>query len=160
CWVDEARVSAVRERWADASGMTTLIRVAREGGPAPTEALSRVWFAAPNRWRIERAAGGHETVDISDGDQRWQGLAGVGTGRGRDPTLASSDALGWMLVPGLLLGLLTFGDILEADLAGRRCITARARPRSPGRTGPMGLLSLTLGGFGLEATEHRFWLDA
>ena len=53
-------------------------RIRRHATGAP-ESEPHVWYAAPNRWRVE---GDDTTLYLSDGDQRWEGFTSFVTERG------------------------------------------------------------------------------
>jgi hypothetical protein len=113
------------------------LSVGTSGAPGPTEAtdMHRVWFAAPDRWRVE---GDNGVLMLSDGEQRWEGVTAFVTGRGPARGLVDAGALGDLLAPGALLGTHRCAVAGEIELLGRRCLDVTAEPRAPDRLRPGG----------------------
>jgi hypothetical protein len=73
--IGRRRTAVERANDADDGLRSTLLMAWDVSGatrPETTESVSRVWFEAPNRWRVE---GDDNVPYLSDGDQRWEGFA-------------------------------------------------------------------------------------
>ena len=123
-------------------------------GSSPEETSDehlRVVVAPPDRWHIESKS----RVDVRDGRARWIGHPARVTELSLDETTFEDTDFGLLFYPGAhFLGVLTFGDPVEDEVAGRRCwkVDATAeRGRYAMRTFPM---SMRLGGI-----DHTFWID-
>lgn len=130
-WTHLGRHRTGFERTAAADpGLHTVMLAAVDasggGLPETTESVSRVWFAAPGRWRVE---GEHDTLFVSDGDQRWEGFPHFVTERGTSPSVADAPVLGELLLPAVLLGSCRVGDVAETESFGCACWAASAAPR-------------------------------
>jgi hypothetical protein len=163
-WTHVGRARTASERANDARGgepAELLIAWDGSGGmpPETTESESHVWYAAPNRWRVE---GDDTTLYLSDGDQRWEGFTSFVTergGQGEVPGLADSPPLADWLLPGALLGAYRFDEVTEVEAFGRRCLAATSKTRPTGPPGTMGVTTM-LAHAGYGGDEHRFVVDA
>jgi hypothetical protein len=141
-WTHLGRQRAAFER-ADAADPgvrgVMLMATSEPGGrlPETTESVSRVWFATPDRWRVESE---QDALFVSDGNQRWEGFPHFVTERGSSPSAADAPVVGELLLPAVLLGRYRFEDVTAAESFGRACwaatATARAVPRHGSIAGP------------------------
>ena len=159
-WTHIGRQRTAVERANDANdGLRGTLLMAWDvsGGTRPetTESASRVWFEAPNRWRVE---GDDNVLHLSDGDQRWEGFTTFVTERGDSQTLADSPLLAERLLPGAVLGTFRFGEVTEVEQVGRRCLAATAEVRPAGQFGTMGITNALVHA-GFDGCDHRFVVD-
>ncbi|HEX6423420.1 MAG TPA: hypothetical protein VFZ79_08065 [Acidimicrobiales bacterium] len=158
-WTHLGRQQAPFERAdaADHGPRTAILMATSDPGdrmPETTESVSRVWFAAPARWRVETDG----ALFLSDGDQRWEGFSHFVTERGSWPSVADAPTLGDLLLPGVLLGGYRLDEVTEAETFGRASWTATATARAVPRHGSMAGWGPFLQGH--DPCVHRLVVDA
>ena len=152
-WTHHERSRKANEALARQSNVNVSTATLSLGGP-PEETSDehlRVVVAPPERWHIESES----RVDVRDGRTRWIGHPTRVTELSLDNTTLKDTDIGLLFYPGAhFLGVLTFGDPVEDEVAGRRCWKVDATAelgRYAMRTFPM---SLRLGGI-----DHTLWID-
>ncbi len=117
-----------------------LDRDARRRGMEPhwgervIESVDHLWFASPERWLLQAESGSDAGAIVGrDGDREIRNFSLDDIGSwpperfayyGGDKTFRQV-----MWEPNLLIPLLWLETVREAELAGRRCVVARALPR-------------------------------
>ncbi|HET6952134.1 MAG TPA: hypothetical protein VFI47_17265, partial [Acidimicrobiales bacterium] len=150
-WQDVEAVSRAMRRWNESRHAVYPRGVQAGETPRPGvhELWTRVWYAAPDRWREEEGG----VLRLGRDDRRWDGDASAVTER-RTPAAGVGHALEPLLFPGALLGAFRFVDVTGTTALGRACLRARTvRRRGHGArhraAGPVrGLL------------DHRVTVDA
>lgn len=161
-WQDVARMSDAIRRGNEAAGAryrAVLMAVDARGEtvrPTAHESRARVWFAAaPDRWREE---GDGDTLRLSDGERRWEGFASFVTER-QPPGVDQAPMLARLLLPGGLLGTVRFADVGEAEVLGRRCLTATGTRRASGGSSVLGFTTAPHD-FRFGLADQRIAVDA
>src|SRR5215471_312207 len=102
------------------------LMLAFDVGGKPGETRWRVWFADPDRWRIEGPDG---RLLISAGDRRWDGSTSDLVEHDGPADLVDAGVLGPLVSPGIVLGLLRLAPIGDGEVAGRPCVLAAGATR-------------------------------
>ena len=153
-WTHHERSRKANEALARQSNVNVSTATLSFGGPLKRRPTST--FASSSPHQTDGTSNPSSRVDVRDGRTRWIGHPTRVTELSLDETAFKDTDIGLLFYPGAhFLGVLTFGDPVEDEVAGRRCWKVDATAELGRHAMRMFPMSMRLGGI-----DHTFWIDA